>query len=65
MQTLVIEVPDNKTKLVIEFLNQAGVAIKIKEEKNIPNAATIAAMEELKEGNGKKFENVESLFRSI
>ena len=65
MQTLVIKVPENKTKLVIQFLKQAGVAIKVKEEKNIPNSSTIATMEELKKGKGKKFKNVESLFSSI
>ena len=65
MQTLLIKVPENKTKLVIQFLKQAGVAIKVEEEKKIPNSATIAAMDELKKGKGKKFKNVEALFNSI
>ncbi|MFI5139213.1 MAG: hypothetical protein ACHQIM_15425, partial [Sphingobacteriales bacterium] len=62
MQTLEIKVPDNKTQQVKEFLKELGVTVK---EKNIPNAGTIAAMDELKAGRGKKFKNVEELFSSI
>ena len=65
MQTLEIKVPDSKTRLVKEFLKELGVTIKVKKEKNTPNADTIAAMNELKEGKGKKFKNVEALFDSI
>jgi hypothetical protein len=64
MQTLEINVPDNKTRLVKEFLKELGVTVKVK-KKNIPNAETIAAMDELKAGKGKKFKNVEELFNSI
>jgi hypothetical protein len=65
MQTLEIKVPDNKTRLVKEFLKELGVNIKVKKDKNIPNADTIAAMDELNAGKGKKFKNVEDLFNSI
>lgn len=65
MQTLEIKVPDNKTRLVKEFLKELGVTIKVKKEKNIPNADTISAMEELKAGKGVKFESVKDLFSSI
>lgn len=65
MQTLEIKVPDNKTQQVKEFLKELGVTVKVKKEKNIPNADTIAAMDELKAGKGKKFKNVEELFSSI
>jgi hypothetical protein len=65
MQTLEIKVPDNKTRLVKEFLKELGVTVKVKKENNIPNADTIAAMDELKAGKGKKFKNVEELFNSI
>lgn len=65
METLEIKVPDNKSKLVKEFLKQAGVTIKVKKEKNTPNLATISAMEELKQGKGIMFKSVESLFNSI
>ncbi|HAL83153.1 MAG TPA: hypothetical protein DCO83_13755 [Mucilaginibacter sp.] len=64
MQTLEINVPDNKTRLVKEFLKELGVTVKVK-KKNIPNAETIAAMDELKAGKGKKFKNVDELFNSI
>jgi len=64
MQPLEINVPDNKTRLVKEFLKELGVTVKVK-KKNIPNAETIAAMDELKAGKGKKFKNVEELFNSI
>ncbi len=65
MQTLEIKVPENKTRQVKEFLKELGVTVKVKKEKNIPNADTIAAMDELKAGKGKKFKNVEELFSSI
>jgi hypothetical protein len=65
MQTLEIEVPDDKTRLIKELLKELGVAVKVKKEKNIPNADTIAAMNELRAGKGKKFKNVEELFNGI
>jgi len=65
MQTLEIKVPDNKTRLVKEFLKELGVTIKVKKEDKVPNADTIAAMDELKAGKGKKFKNVKELFKSI
>jgi len=64
MQTLEIKVPDNKTRLVKEVLKEFGVTFKVKKE-STPNADTIAAMDELKAGKGKKFKNVEELFNSI
>ncbi|MFD1255329.1 hypothetical protein ACFQ3S_00850 [Mucilaginibacter terrae] len=65
MQTLEIIVPDNKTRLVKEFLKELGVTIKVKRKSNVPNAETIAAMEELKAGKGTHFKNVEELFKAI
>ncbi len=65
MQTLEIKVPDNKTRLVKEFLKELGVKVKVKKEDKVPNADTVAAMDELKAGKGKKFKNVEELFKSI
>ena len=65
MQTLEIKVPDNKTRLVKEFLKELGVTVKVKKEEKAPNADTIAAMDELKAGKGKKFKNVEELFKSV
>lgn len=65
MQTLEIHVPDSKTRLVKEFLKELGVTVKVKRESKIPNASTIAAMDELKAGKGKKFKSVEDLFASV
>jgi len=65
MQTLEIKVPDNKTRLVKEVLKEFGVTVKVKKESAIPNADTIAAMDELKAGKGKKFKSVGELFNSI
>lgn len=64
MQTLEIKVPEDKSRQVKEFLKELGISVKIKKENN-PNAETIAAMEELKAGEGKKFKTVEELFNSI
>jgi hypothetical protein len=65
MQTLEIKVPDDKTRLVKEFLKDLGITVKVKKEDKIPNVETIAAMDELKAGKGRKFKNVEELFKSI
>ena len=65
MQILEIKVPDNKTRVVKEFLKEMGITIKIKKENKIPNADTILVMEELKEGKGIKFKSVDALFRSV
>jgi len=65
MQTLEIKVPDDKTRLIKGLLKELGVAVKVKKEKSIPNADTIAAMNEIKAGKGRKFKNVEDLFNSI
>jgi len=65
MQTLEIKVPESKTRLVKELLKELGVVVKIKKDGITPNDETIAAMNELKAGKGKKFKNVEKLFNSI
>lgn len=64
MQILEIQVPDNKIHLVRVFLQELGIAVKVKAEKK-PNAKTLAAMEELKTGKGQKFNSVDELFNSI
>lgn len=65
METLEIQVPDGKTRLVKEFLKELGVTIKVKPKKKIPNSNTLSAMKELREGKGVKFKSVEELFNSI
>ena len=65
MQTLEIKVPESKARLVKEFLKELGVTVKVKNEDSIPNADTLQAMEELKEGKGIRFKSVEDLFNSI
>ncbi|WP_257666699.1 hypothetical protein [Parapedobacter tibetensis] len=65
MQTLEIKVPDDKTPLIKALLKELGITVKVKKENDTPNKETLAAMKELKEGKGKKFDDVESLFNSI
>ena len=65
MQTLEIKVPENKTQQVKAFLKELGVTVKVKKEEKKPNAKTIAAMDELKAGKGKRFKDVDELFNSI
>lgn len=65
METLIINIPEGKVRLVKELLAELGVSIKLKKQRRLPNADTIAAMEELKAGKGKKFKDVEALFNSI
>ncbi|WP_134089171.1 hypothetical protein [Olivibacter sp. XZL3] len=65
METLEIKVPDNKTALVKAYLKELGVIVKVKKVSKEPNAETIAAMNELKAGKGKKFNSVDELLNSI
>ena len=62
---LEILVPDNKLRLVKSFLKEHGIHVKIKKGDKIPNIDTMAAMNELKAGKGKRFINVDELFKSI
>lgn len=64
MQTLEINVPEEKVSLIKALLKELGVTVKIKRERE-PNEETISAMKELKEGKSKKFGSVEELFNSI
>jgi hypothetical protein len=63
MQTLEIIVPDNKSHLVKGFLKELGITVKVKRASDVPNEQTTAAMDELKAGKGKKFQNVEEIFQ--
>ena len=65
MQTLEIKVPDTKIEYVKTILKKAGVTIIEKKAMDYPNRQTQSAMEELKSGKGKKFQNTEDLFKSI
>jgi len=65
METLEIKVPESKLTLVKAYLKELGVSIKVKKEPKQPNATTLAAMNELKAGKGKKFNSVDELFNSI
>jgi hypothetical protein len=65
MQTLEIQVPEDKTNQVKEFLKELGVPVKVKKDGHVPNKSTVAAMKELKAGKGKKFASVTELFDSI
>jgi antitoxin component of RelBE/YafQ-DinJ toxin-antitoxin module len=65
METLEIKVPESKIALVKAYLKELGVSVKVKKDSKQPNAETIAAMNELKAGKGKKFSSVDELFNSI
>ena len=65
MQTMEIKVPDSKTQAVKDYLANMGITVKVKAKSHEPNADTIAAMNELKAGKGKKFDSVKDLFESI
>jgi hypothetical protein len=72
MQTLEIKVPADKIKLVKDFLKKMDISFKVKKEnatakagRKTPNAETLAAMNELKAGKGKKFKSVADIFDSI
>ena len=63
MKTLIIELPEEETKLFKQLLKKLNGRIVSKDK--IPNKKTIAAMKELKNGKGTKFSSVVELFRSV
>jgi len=63
--TYQIEIPADKTKEVLAVLKALNVKVKTLKKSEVPNAETIAAMEELKAGKGKRFNSVDELFDSI
>ncbi len=66
MQTLEIKVPEEKTQLIKALLKELGIEIKVKKGQTMePNSETIAAMQELKAGKGKRFDSVDALFDSV
>ena len=66
MKTLEINVPDEKTPFIKALLKELGITVKVKRNTaKKPNQETMAAMKELKEGKGKRFESVDALFNSI
>ncbi|WP_316787716.1 DUF2683 family protein [Pedobacter frigoris] len=64
METLIVQ-PKTKEQLAAIKAFLKALDIPFKKEPKIPNTATIAAMEELKAGKGKKFKSIEALFKSI
>lgn len=63
MRTLTVQIPEEETKLFIQFLKKFRA--KIISEHTAPNKETIKAMKELKEGKGVRFKSVDELFQSI
>ena len=70
MAALIIESENTaKLKLLANLAKELGLKAKMESvvasRKNVPNAETIAAMDELRTGKGKKFKDVKALFDSI
>ena len=63
--TYQIDIPEGRTKEVLAILKILDVKVKTLQKTPIPNAETIAAMEEVRTGKGKKFNSVKELFKSI
>ena len=67
MAALIIEGNDNsKLKLIATLAKELGLTVQERStsDKTL-NAETLAALEELDAGKGKKFESVQALFDSI
>lgn len=72
MESFVIHIPTKKAGLVKELLKELGVTFdKVDTDlgncnkNHVPNAETIKAMNEVKEGKGVKFASADDLFASI
>jgi DNA-damage-inducible protein J len=53
------------TQAITLFFKQVELHHGLPFEINIPNAETKAAMKEIKDGAGKKFDNVDELFKHL
>jgi DNA-damage-inducible protein J len=53
------------TQAITLFFKQVELHHGLPFEISIPNAETIAAMKEIEEGGGKKFDNAEELFKHL
>ena len=70
MTALIIESENTeKLKLLASLAKELGLKAKMEllvaNKKNVPNAETIASMDELRAGKGKKFKDAKALFDSI
>ncbi len=63
MKTLIIELPEEETKLFKQLLKKLNG--RIVSQNPFPNKKTIDAMNELKQGQGVKFSSVSELFKSV
>ncbi|RYY06997.1 MAG: hypothetical protein EOP43_04545 [Sphingobacteriaceae bacterium] len=67
MATLIVEVDDNKLKMVKDVLKAMGVSVdkkSIKPEK-APNETTALAIKDARNGKVTKVESIDVLFKSI
>jgi len=53
------------TQAITIFFKQVEIHQGLPFEVNIPNAETIAAMKEIENGGGRKFENADELFKHL
>lgn len=63
MKTLIIELPEEETKLFKQLLKKLNG--RIVSHNPVPNKKTFDAMNELKQGKGVKFSSVSELFKSV
>jgi antitoxin component of RelBE/YafQ-DinJ toxin-antitoxin module len=64
METLIVQ-PKTKEQLAAIKAFMKALKIPFKTNTETPNKDTLAATAELKAGKGKKFKDVEALFKSI
>jgi antitoxin component of RelBE/YafQ-DinJ toxin-antitoxin module len=67
MATLIVEVDDDKLKMVKDVLKAIGVSVNKKTAKTqkTPNEITVQAMKDARNGKVTKAESVDALFKSI
>jgi len=67
MATLIVEVDDNKLKMVKDVLKAIGVNVNKKTAKaeKMPNEITVQAVKDARNGKVTKAESVDELFKSI
>lgn len=67
MATLIVEVPDSQLKMVKDVLKAMGISVNkknLKAEKT-PNATTISAIKDARNGKIAKLKSVAGFFKSI
>ena len=59
LEQAIRSLPDQQVRVVLEFVRD------LEEEEHVPNAETLEAIREIREGRGQRFSSVEEMFTDM